>query len=84
MCDEKKPRLRGPKFEAEEKDLLIDLAIKNKSIVESKLTNKITKQLKDVWGDAKCHQLARLREQESKRVQNQVVEYASTSKAPES
>ena len=52
MCDEKKPRLRGPKFEAEEKDLLIDLAIKNKSIVESKLTNKITKQLKDkVWGE---------------------------------
>ena len=42
----------GPKFEPEEKDLFIDLAIKHKSIVESKLTNKVTKQLKDkVWGE---------------------------------
>ena len=48
MSDEIKPRWRGPKFEPEEKDLLIDLAIKHKFIVQSKLNNKIPKQLKDV------------------------------------
>ena len=47
MSDDKKPRWRGPKFEPEEKDLLIDLAIKHKFIVQSKLTNKVPKQLKD-------------------------------------
>ena len=46
MSDEKKPRRRGPKFEPEEKDLLIDLAIKHKFIVQSKLNNKVPKQLK--------------------------------------
>ena len=47
MSDEKqKPRWRGPKFEPEENDLLIDLAIEHKFIVQSKQTNKAPKQLK--------------------------------------
>ena len=45
MSDEKKPRWRGPKFEPEEKDLLIDLAIKHKFIVQSKLTNIVPKTI---------------------------------------